>query len=105
MHFNPEFMTNCFNENPILYNLKKESRLLKPPAKSVDFGINSLTFRGSLLSNNLPLRLKSSQTIDELELELNNLGKIYCACTAYCQRVTFPLFLCHYKTLDFSFLF
>ena len=34
MHFNPEFMTNCFNENPILYNLKKESRLLKPPPKS-----------------------------------------------------------------------
>ena len=76
MHFNPEFMRNYFNENPILCNLRKGSRLLIPPAKSVNFGINSLTFRGSLLWNNLPLRLKNSQTIDELELELNNLEKI-----------------------------
>ena len=72
MHFHPEFMRNCFNENPNLCNLRKGSRLLIRPAKSVNFGINSLTFRGSLLWNNLPLRLKNSQTIDELELELNN---------------------------------
>ena len=30
-----------------------------------------------------PLGLKISQTIDELELELNNLGKIYCTYIVY----------------------
>ena len=34
-----------------------------------------------------PLGLKISQTIDELELELNNLGKIYCTCTVYPCRI------------------
>ena len=49
MHFNPEFMCHCFNINPIPYNLRKGSRLLLPPAKSVNFETNSITFRGSLL--------------------------------------------------------
>ena len=56
MHFNPEFMWHCFNTNPIPNNLRKGSRLLIPTAKSVNFGTNSITFRGSLLWNNLPLR-------------------------------------------------
>ena len=81
MQFNPEFMWHCFNTNPIPYNLRKGSRLLIPPAKSVNFGTNSVTFRGSLLWNNLPLRLKNSQTIDDFKSELNNLGKIHCTCT------------------------
>ena len=81
MQFNPEFMWHCFNTNPIPYNLRKGSRLLIPPAKSVNFGTNSVTFRGSLLWNNLPLRLKNSQTIDDFKSELKNLGKIHCTCT------------------------
>ena len=48
MHFNQQFMWSCFNTNPILYNLRKGNRLLIPPAKSVSFGINSLTLRGSI---------------------------------------------------------
>ena len=65
MHFDPESMWSYFNENTIPYNLRNGNRLLLPSAKSVKFGINSLTFRGSLLWNNLPLNLKSCQTIDE----------------------------------------
>ena len=72
MQFNPEFLWHCFNTNPIPYNLRKGSRLLIPSAKSVNFGANSVTFRGSLLWNNLPLRLKNSQTIDDFKSELKN---------------------------------
>ena len=85
MHFNPEFMWHCFNTSPIPYNLRKESRLLIPPAKSVNFGANSIAFRGSLLWNNLPLRLKNSQTIDDFKFELKNLAKIHCTCTGCCK--------------------
>ena len=78
MQFNPAFMWHCFNTNPILYNLRKGSRLLIPPAKSMNFGTNSVTFRGNLLWNNLPLRLKNSQTIGDFKSELKNLGKTHC---------------------------
>ena len=59
MHVNPEFI-HCFDTNPIPYDLRKGRRLLIPPAKSVNFGANSIKFRDSLLWNNLPLRLKNS---------------------------------------------
>ena len=45
---------------------RKMSRLLIT-GKSVNFGINSIKLRGSLSQNNLPLRLKNSQTIDEFK--------------------------------------
>ena len=67
--------------NIIPYNLRNGSRLLLPPAKSVKFRINSLIFGGSLLWNNLPLKLKSCQTINEFKLELKRLGRIHCTCT------------------------
>ena len=106
MHFNPEFMWHCFNTNPIPYNLRKGSRLLIPPAKPVNFGTNSITFRGSLLWNNLPLRLKNSQTIDDFKFELKNLGKIHCTCTVSLVNV-FSFIFIHYRYLDgyFWFLF
>ena len=75
MQFNPGFMCHCFNANPIPYNLRKGSRLLISAAKSVNFGTNSVTFKGSLLWNNLPLRIKISQIIDDFKSELKNLGK------------------------------
>ena len=65
----------------ILYNLRNGNRFLLPPAKSVKFGINSLTFRGSLLWNNLQLNLKICQTMDEFKLESKRLGSIHCTCT------------------------
>ena len=49
MLFNPEFMWHCFNTNPFPYNLRKGSRLLIPPPKSVNFGTNPVTFRENLL--------------------------------------------------------
>ena len=60
MHFHPEFTWNCFNKNPIPYNFAKGSRLLIPPAKSVNFGRNSFTL---VLWNNVPLRSKNIQLI------------------------------------------
>ena len=78
MHFSTELVWHCFNKNPNPYNLRKGSRLLMPFAKFANFGTNSLTFRGSLLWNKPPLRLKNSQTIDGFKLQLKNVGKIHC---------------------------
>ena len=81
IQFNPEFMWHCFDTNLIPYNPRKGTRLLMPPTKSVNFGTNSVTFRGSFSWNNLSLRLKISQTIDDFKSEPKNLGKIHCTCT------------------------
>ena len=70
MHFNPEFMWHCFNTNPIPYNLRNGSRLLIPLAKSLNFGANSITFRGSFSWNKFLLRLKNCQTIDDFKFDL-----------------------------------
>ena len=75
-------MWHYFNTNPIPYNSRKGNRLLIPPAKSVNFGTNLVTFRGSLLWNNLPLRLQNSQTIDDFKSDLKNLRKIHRTCIA-----------------------
>ena len=76
-------MWHCFNTNPISYNLRKGSRLLIRPAKSVNSGTNSITFVGSLLWNNLPLRLKNSQIIDDFKFEIKEFGEnplhVHCA--------------------------
>ena len=73
-----------FNTNPIPHNLRKGSRLLIPPTKSVNVGTNLVTFRGSLLRNNLHLRLKNSQTSDDFKSELKNLDNIHCTYTVCC---------------------
>ena len=79
--FNPELMPHCFNTDCIPWNLIKGNRLLIPPVKSVNFGTNSITFRGILSWNNLLLKLKNSQTIDDFKFEVKNVGKIHCICT------------------------
>ena len=58
MQFDPKCIWHCFDTNPIPYNLRKGSRLLIPPAKSLNFGTNLVTFRGSFLWKNFHLRLK-----------------------------------------------
>ena len=80
MHLNPEFMWPYFQRNPMPYNLRNGSKLVLPPAKSSKHGINSLVFRGSLLWNNLPSSIKSSETINEFKYKLRNLEKIHCSC-------------------------
>ena len=83
-HVNPVFMWSYFNANTIPYNLRNGNRLLLPSSKSVKCGNNSLIFRGSYSWNNLPLNLKSCQTIDEFKLELKRLGRIRSTCTVCC---------------------
>ena len=60
MYYNPEFMLNYINANPISYKFRKGNRSLIFPTKSVNFAIYLITLRGRLLWSNLLLRLKQS---------------------------------------------
>ena len=90
MHLNPGFMWSYFNENPILYDLRKRIKAFLPPVKSFRFGLNSsIHFRGSILWNNLPSSIKNSQTINEFKVKLKNLENIHRTCGACCGVVLF----------------
>ena len=78
---NPGFMWNFFERNHIPYNLRRGDLLLLPPAKSTRSGVNSLAFRGSLLWNNLPPKVKESQTLEEFKNRIKNSRSIHSACT------------------------
>ena len=81
MNINPEFM-KFFNKNPVQYNLRKGDIVFLPFARSCCYGINSLTFRGSLLWNSFPCNVKQSHNLEEFKLKLKNLGNIHCTCVA-----------------------
>ena len=93
MHLNPGFMWSYFNENPILYDLRKRIKAFLPPVKSFRFGLNSsIHFRGSILWNNLPSSIKNSQTINEFKVKLKNLENIHCTCgVAYADETLVPI--------------
>ena len=62
------------------YNLREGSKLVLPKIKSSRFRINSLQFRGSLLWSNLPVSVKSCQSLNVFKLELKNMVSIHCTC-------------------------
>ena len=57
-------MWSYFNEKPITYDLRKETKVFLSPVKSFCLGFNSVHFRGSILWNNLPSSIKNGQTIN-----------------------------------------
>ena len=85
MNIYPEFMWEFFNKNPVQYNLRKGNIVYLSPARSSCYGINSLTFRGSLLWNSLPSNLKQSRNLEEFKLKLKNLGNIHYT-SVVCRR-------------------
>ena len=70
MNINPEFMWKFFNKNPGQHNLRKGDIVYLPPARSSCYGINSLTFRESLLWNSLSSNVKQSHNLEEFKLKL-----------------------------------
>ena len=65
-------MSSNFELKPMTYSLRDGSKLILAKTKSSRFYINSLPLRGSLLWNNLPMCVKSCQSLNELTLELKN---------------------------------
>ena len=76
---NPEFMWSFFQPKKLSYNLRKGSILNLPRTQSTYFGTNAIHFRGSLIWNNLPAKVKSSNSVFEFKTKIKNLGNIDCA--------------------------
>ena len=77
---NPEFMWSFFKPKKLSYNLRKGPILNLPRTQSTYYGTNTIHFRGSLIWNNLPAKVKSNNSIFEFKTEIKKLGSIDCGC-------------------------
>ena len=70
---NPQFMWSFFTHKDIPYNLRKGPILGLPKTHSFYYGTNAIHFRGSLIWNNLPAVVKSSDSLFELKNKIKSL--------------------------------
>ena len=77
---NPEFMWSFFKQKRLSYNLRKGPILNLPRTQSIYYSANAIHFRGSLIWNNLPVKVKSSSSVVEFKTKIKNLGNIDCGC-------------------------
>ena len=77
---NLEFMSSFFKPKKLSYNLKKGPILNSPRTQSTYYGTNAIHFRGSLMWNNLPAKVKSSNSVFEFKTKIKNPGNIDCEC-------------------------
>ena len=77
---NPGFIWSYFTHKDMPYNLRKGPFLGLPKAHSFYYGTNAVHFRGSLIWNNLPAVVKSSDSLFEFKNKIKNIGDIDCGC-------------------------
>ena len=75
---NPEFMWLFFKQKNLSYNLRKRSILNLPRTQSTLYGTDAIHFRGSLVCNNSPVKVKSSNPVFKFKTKIKNLGNIDC---------------------------
>ena len=73
-------MWSFFKSKKLSYNLRKGSLLNLPRIQSTYYDTNAIHYRGSLIWNNLPAKVKSSNPVFEFKIKIENLGNIDCRC-------------------------
>ena len=66
-NLNPSFMKDIFVERTENYNLRSGNTLQLPKARTTTYGIESVSFLGSLLWHALPERLKNQKILQYLK--------------------------------------
>ena len=62
-HESPSFVGEFFVQRELTYHLRIKNTLQIPPTKTISFGINLLTLRGSILWYALPDTMKSAENV------------------------------------------
>ena len=77
---NPSFLAKLFTIKTSGFNLRRGEQLMLPPANTVKFGLQSLSFVGSLIWDRLPKDVKSSATFNIFRGKLKMLPRNFCTC-------------------------
>ena len=77
---NPKFMRSFLKQKKLSHNLRKRAILNLPRTQSTYHGTNAICFRGPRIWNNLPAKVKSSNSVFEFKTKIKNQGNIDCGC-------------------------
>jgi len=75
----PSFLVYRFVSNECLYNLRNGARIVIPRCDTVTYGINSITYQGVKIYNNMPLHIKDTPEFHIFKQMLRT-WKITCKC-------------------------
>ena len=79
-NLNPSFMKDIFVERTENYNLRSGNTLQLPKARTTTYGIESVSFLGSLLWHALPESLKKSENLAVFKRKLRSWNGLDCKC-------------------------
>ena len=79
---NPSFMWKTYKEKNLPYSLRRGISLLIPNVNTQKYGTNSLNSRGNVLWNNLLIKLKECESLQELKVLLKQSENIPYTCSA-----------------------
>ena len=77
---NPSFLNDLFTEKSTQYNLRMSNLLKLPSTNTQSYGLKSITYRGSMIWNNLSDQLKTSTSIIQFKNALMKQEVIICTC-------------------------
>ena len=77
---NPEFMKQVFKQKECVYNLRNKNLLTLPPTRTTTFGIRSISFKGSLISNMIPNSFKEAKSTAAFRNQIKNWQGTECSC-------------------------
>ena len=73
-------MADMFVPKQVPFNLRNSNLLALPPANTVQYGTNSVFFRGALLWNTLPKEVTVCEKLTKFKGKLSSLGDLNCSC-------------------------
>ena len=79
-HLNPSYIWELIVKKDIPYNLRTKGLCRLPSAWSHRYGLNSLSFRGSLLWNTLDDELKRADTLGSFKTGIKEWDGKGCSC-------------------------
>ena len=79
-HLNPEYMWELFVKKDVQYNLRTKELCKLPSVSSQRYGLNSLSFRGSLLWNTIDDEIKLSPSLEVFKKKVRSWSGISCTC-------------------------
>ena len=77
---NPSFLWELFARKEINSNLRIKDILVLPKALTTSFGINSISFRGSIPWNSTPEVIKSNNAVFAFIKNIKNWCGVVCNC-------------------------
>ena len=78
-NFNPSFMAEVFATNVVPYNLRGNTNIVLPKARTNLYGIDTIRFVGQRLWQNLPKEIKEPPTLEIFKRNIKAIP-LHCSC-------------------------